>query len=1113
MALVDRIADPQEEPSVRDLVISIFRDLWFIDERDESSAEENMVPLAGRAAPFTPLRKTKSSQIDSMEDSPSPRKSTPVPFRTPMQAVHSARKLQSTAGKYISGLPTGLPTSYTDLVPRKSIKDEDKVEALKRNTNDIMNLAGVREDNQWFVALLKGVLSEEESKIARNTERAHANCVKLVENMMHQLLEIQDEDFDLAEFKANGEIECSDVEGQTMYILRALGLFADAAPTLLLPHLEPLTRYLQRDMLQVRKENLVEASCTILKVATQAIRSSSKPIEHRFAESFANELKQQILSSPSDVMQSSVETLGALCKQYPNLEAHLDSVLKQFTGFLISLQKTRTLDKQPKRMVFNAYRAMLGSGSICLALQKPSSDCLAKVSELLFFRGSDPHAKQPRVVALQALRHIWAKDSQRMITIEADEFIDHALTKDSEPTVRSQVLLTLCELLQLGEERLEGGQAQKSLETATSTRDRIKGDQDSDSAVVASVMQKHAQSVTSLLFDKSSKVRVNAVLLVGTMLRQGLINPLQCIEPMVTLESDEKWLVHDTAHTFLVDLDERHPEFLVTRCVQGIIRSYHYKLENGLSTSAIVPRESEDKDTGDEKRFHVGPLQPTFSIFSRLYKSCLANNAAHRTRFMQTALALFKPEASIFRRSSSNGAPSTSKSLSLEELHFMAETLGTLPYTLWEEPLYLVYQINSITSLHGDALIQLLKPKLAPDLQEHDAMTSGDNEEESISLLAKQQEPLDWEQVREALVALQGINILLELKTYLKTIYSLSESRCEKYNPNETARATEKHLSSVPQKLAVFPKLDQVMVNLLQFKCPENERSEAKLVESLSRPFRAFVDALADDPDDVAVVLESKSGKKRRRKSISAVPPLANPSENATDNGDIDPSEASEAPGVNANLNGMGMNTFAQASSSTPSAHLTAHNGTVGTNGGDDDDDDDDDDEEEDDEEEPEHPGASAFRQMNVNYPFSTPQHSSNAGVMHTPQQSLYQQTQSFSAMPQQQPALQQNFQSYSQPQYQHQQQQFGQPSYYQNSSQFMTPAQQQPQYGGPNSGFMQQSPAPGNAPVMYGNSMQHAAGRQNQQQSESWDSQTQQAALARQVQFQQQQQNLYYQN
>jgi len=44
--------------------------------------------------------------------------------------------------------------------------------------------------------------------------------------------------------------------------------------------------------------------------------------------------------------------------------------------------------------------------------------------------------------------------------------------------------------------------------------------------------------------------------------------------------------------------------------------------------------------------------------------------------------------------------------IDLEYLHYITKTLATLPYDCQEEPLYIIYHINRLTSIHGDSLKQ-----------------------------------------------------------------------------------------------------------------------------------------------------------------------------------------------------------------------------------------------------------------------------------------------------------------------------------------------------------------------------------------------------------------------
>jgi len=892
-ALLQRILDPNEEESIRDVVISIFRDLWFRDPSSLSASE-----LGGKATPAkpdvdfvcdTPVKGNfPSDHTDPGSDGMQPKTASLKRghFKTPMQAIHSVSS-QKKGGKSLGRMPSlqRIP-SLCDISGSFAF---DEKEDMRRSAHDIMKLAGAQHDNEWFVTLLTEVFHPDNEKLKQFAPEAQERSKSIVKALVKELMEVQDEDFEIAQVSDDYMIEnATDVESTTVQLICTLEIFCDGSPSLLIPHIETLAPYLKRDMLQLREENEAHVSCMLLRILTKVLRLELTRLDSRFFTDLLNDLSKIIFMSKPEVVVAAISCLGACERHSDHVEKRSTVILDQFLKCLRGLsRKTLPPGSVNPIHISNAQRALLGCGTICRDCTSVTNESIREIFQHVLFHGSESQQKQIRVVSIQALGMIWTRDAGLTLNEKAHNLVTKALTQDEAPQVRTQMLNTLRSLLEAEEERLslrkkgeEDAEAEEDEdeEVEHSRAERIIGEADMDSGLIASTMQRHSDGVVSLLFHGSPKVRVSAVLLMGIMLRQGLMNPFRCIEPMVTLECEENWIVHDTAHRFLVDLDDRSPGFLVHNALRGMMRACTYRKKNGLAKSAAVPKDSEVSTS----------LRPTFSIFSRLYKSCIAKTSALRNQFLQNAISLFKPDLSVFKENLSEqrhnaanavaiptsqdfgsipGSPTSSRwrgnEQAFEVLHFVAETLATLPYTLWEEPLYIIYQINRLTSLHGEEISRLLKPtfKKKTILEDgaeppHQRLDDAVGPEIGFSRLVAL--------CKESFSLL----LLLELKEFLRKTYDITDAKCENFNPNEHEKLGEKQFSKILQELPEFEPLKHEAAEVLS-KGSKGLYTPEEFVQAYRPVYKIFRAKLASDPDDIKHVAES-SKKTRRKKGNEA---------------------------------------------------------------------------------------------------------------------------------------------------------------------------------------------------------------------------------------------------
>ncbi len=102
----------------------------------------------------------------------------------------------------------------------------------------------------------------------------------------------------------------------------------------------------------------------------------------------------------------------------------------------------------------------------------------------------------------------------------------------------------------------------------------------------------YTDHIIALLLDVDHKVRSSAVTTVNLLIRHGYINPIavrvscstitdssKCVSFLVALEADQQRANSEKAHRLLMHIDEKHPQFITMRIMEGIKLSYTFQVK------------------------------------------------------------------------------------------------------------------------------------------------------------------------------------------------------------------------------------------------------------------------------------------------------------------------------------------------------------------------------------------------------------------------------------------------------------------------------------------------------------------------------------------------------
>lgn len=169
-------------------------------------------------------------------------------------------------------------------------------------------------------------------------------------------------------------------------------------------------------------------------------------------------------------------------------------------------------------------------------------------------------------------------------------------------------------------------------------------------------------------------------------------------------------------------------------------------------------------------------------------ESAIRNKRAQRQGLLKGIISLFEKDPD-------------SENIDADQLPLLAfasEILAHLPYTALNDPLFIIYHSSCITALDGQSIINEFARLLGGD------MCDPNSGEDDIEIAAKKKgafQPKDFdlesktEEFAQLCVNASPIIFLLQLKSFLRRAYNLSEARISEYVPSEKERIHEKGVS------------------------------------------------------------------------------------------------------------------------------------------------------------------------------------------------------------------------------------------------------------------------------------------------------------------------------
>lgn len=477
-----------------------------------------------------------------------------------------------------------------------------------------------------------------------------------------------------------------------------------------------------------------------------------------------------------------------------------------------------------------------------------------------------------KVRSLQALGYVLIARPECMLEKDIGNILEATLSSGTDTHLKMQSLLNIYEYLLHAESQMEADKTsheEVDMHSANGGHSVPVAAGAGDTNICGGIIQLYWNNILARCLDVNAQVRQSALRIVEVVLRQGLVHPITCVPHLIALETDPEEANTKLAHHLLMNMNEKYPAFFESRLGDGLQMSFAFMQCLSLNSSF----EGMPKDPSNLSGKVKGKSQTSSSAYarlgvSRIYK-LIRGNRVSRNKFM----------ASIVRKFD---GPSWNQSV-IQFLIYCTEILSLLPFTLPDEPLYLIYSINRVIQVRAGSLEANMKASLhllqgggekinrngvcqsyaSPDSSDklgnnvcqipqvnmdNDCVPRASDDLNANLTSCSDGHAISSDHLRKiqadclAAVALQ---LLLKLKRYLKIVYSLDDARCQAFSPSEPPRPAE-----------YFSRQN------IPFKCDELCIDLPTSYDMFLQIYQGFKNALREDTVDYS--LYSANYKKKR---------------------------------------------------------------------------------------------------------------------------------------------------------------------------------------------------------------------------------------------------------
>ncbi|PPR07277.1 hypothetical protein CVT26_012437 [Gymnopilus dilepis] len=286
-----------------------------------------------------------------------------------------------------------------------------------------------------------------------------------------------------------------------------------------------------------------------------------------------------------------------------------------------------------------------------------------------------------------------------------------------------------------------------------------------DSGVSSAVVQRYFSHILDAALSQNLQMQAVAIDILSFVIKQGLTHPMQSFPVIVALETSPVVAISNRASALHSILQGKHSTLVNTRFTVSARQTFDYQKK---------------VCDGPVRGFRLAP--GPVALLQRWY-SHVREKRQVRQDFLKTLVRTFQ-ESQSFESTQDD----------VNYMRYMAENFATFDYKTLEEVLTVIKFLTDVLSTTGMQLLEVISPShllshlhgASQSQSQLQSQTQTQNQQEAAAAGPVEAAPkvkLDGKEGNKVAIMRTSVIIALVmlLKAHLKTLYSLSEEKCNKF--------------------------------------------------------------------------------------------------------------------------------------------------------------------------------------------------------------------------------------------------------------------------------------------------------------------------------------------
>ncbi|CAF3306840.1 unnamed protein product [Rotaria sp. Silwood2] len=665
-----------------------------------------------------------------------------------------------------------------------------------------------KQNNTWLENLVKEFLQTNDKQSNDDKARIREqrkDVLKAIHDIINELVESI-----LKIESANDQVSSNKMVAKFV----ALNALGKANPEHVLSHVSTIVEYLNIKCTSYNDNVIVQYVAKILEFTVPLMKSASSSIIY----SLEGSLTKLLLVSGQLVIHSSIACLAAAVRLSKNV-ALVKEVFLRYHSFIIQCQ-LKIIENPNDEFKGSAQlaRSIYILGVLCkyFDIERSEYDDLQfsveDIFQLFMFFIERPDSVV-KLKSLVGLGYFLQRYGQYLIE-DTIRQLYHTYLLDRRPLaaqLRCQVLINLEEyfrdcIRRMAEQDIDylhlpsttnTNEDENSNDAHQITGANLKDTTDIHSEMASSIAQCYLRIVLDTYLSEDEIIRQCVRKVVSCILEQGLVHPVQFIPFLIAMTTDRDINIQQSAEQNLQDLDKTNPGIIQTKVMQGFKMSYQLQkllLIQYNNNQQVDPQSDIIRGMTKVAVTSMTNQQLPYCSVNHFLYSLIRSSRVYRRGLITQLLKMFD-----------NDSSNISSSLTLEEQLFVADNLAYFPYQVQDEPLFIVEQIDLSISVIGSTQLQQFRDLLKQHLDYVD-------DDEGIDMNKLENKLNDVSEtiineLNQCLRLTKPTMLLLLLKSYLKDVYYLNDTKIIEYDHTESSKITDRPILTRKINVKFEPKI------------------------------------------------------------------------------------------------------------------------------------------------------------------------------------------------------------------------------------------------------------------------------------------------------------------